>query len=140
MMNRMGNILYPEAFNANYIRAHLNFEIDLTSMLDRSGQKADFWGKYKQRLRFLDERKEKCVLKHDWFEELRQADGLYSMKFDKSQKNIRILFAFIEYNNVKYALLLSAFEEKDSKNKSQYSYSTGITIAQKRLEEVFNHD
>lgn len=139
-MNRMGNILYPEVFNAKYIRTHFDFEVDLTNMLERSGQRADFWGKYKQRLRFLDERKEKCVLKSDWFEELRQAKGLYSMIFDKSQKNIRILFAFIEYNKVKYALLLCAFEEKDNKKKSQYSYSTRIPIARKRLEEVLNND
>lgn len=65
---------------------YLNFEIDLTNLLERSGKKADFWGKYKQRLRFLDEKKEECVLKSDWFEVLRQTDGLYSMKFNKSQK------------------------------------------------------
>jgi len=140
MMNRMGNILDPEDFNAKYIRTHFDFEADLTSMLERSGQKADFWGKYKLRLRFLDERKEKCVLKSDWFEELRQAEGLYSMKFDKSQKNIRILFAFIACNKVKYALLLCAFEEKDNKKKSLYSYSKRIPIAQKRLKEVLDND
>lgn len=139
-MNRIGNILYPEVFNAKYIRTHFDFEVDLTDILERSGLKADFWGKYKQRLRFLDERKEKCVLKSDWFEELRQAEGLYSMIFDKSQKNIRILFAFIEYNKVKSALLLCAFEEKDNKKKSQYSYSMRIPIARKRLEEVLDND
>ncbi len=139
-MNRIGNILYPEAFNAKYIRTYFNFEIDLTNLLDRSGKKVDFWGKYRQRLRFLDERKEKCVLKSDWFEELKQTDGLYSMKFNKSQKNIRIFFAFIEYNSVKYALLLCAFEEKDNTNKSQNSYSAGIPVAQKRLKEVLDND
>lgn len=51
------------------------------------------------------------------------------------QKNIRILFAFIEYNKVKYALLLCVFEEK-----GQYSYSTGIPVAQKRLKEVLDND
>ena len=139
-MNRMGNIFYPEVFNAKYIRTHFDFEIDLTNMLERSGQKADFLGKYKQRLRFLDDRKEKCVLKSDWFEELKQADGLYSMIFDKSQKNIRMLFTFIEYKKVNYALLLCAFQEKDHKNKSQYCYSTKIPIARKRLEEVLAND
>lgn len=139
-MDRMGKIFYPEAFNSNYICTHFDFESDLTNLLERSGLKADFWGKYKQRLRFLDERKEKCVLKSDWFEELKQADGLYSMIFDKSQKNIRILFTFIRYNKVKYALLLCAFEEKDHKNKSKYSYSTRIPIARKRLEEVLTND
>lgn len=139
-MNRIGKILYPEAFNSKYIRTHFDFESDLTNMLERSGLKADFLGKYKQRLRFLDERKEKSILKQDWFEELKQADELYVMRFDKSQKNIRILFSFIEYNKVKYALLLCAFEEKDNKKKSQNSYSTGIPIARKRLEEVYYND
>lgn len=140
MMNRMGNILYPDVFRAKFIRTHPDFEADLKTMLDKSGHKTDFWCKYKQRLRFLDERKAKCFLKHDWFEKLKQADGLYSMRFDRSEKNIRILFAFIEYNNLEYALLLCAFEEKDSKNKSPNSYRTWTETARKRLEEVFDND
>jgi len=42
----------------------------------------------------------------------------------------------VEYKDVKYALLLYVFEEKDNKNKSQYSYNTAIPIAQNRLKEV----
>lgn len=81
-------------------------------------------------------------LKSDWFEKLKQADGLYAIKFNKSQSNIRILFAFIEIecNRLRYALLLCAFEEKDHKNMSQYSYSKYIPLAQKRLKEVINDD
>jgi len=109
-------------------------------MLERSGHKDDFRGKYRQRLQFLDNHQEKCILKSDWFEELKQADGLYTMKFNKSQKNIRILFTFIKYKGFKYALLLSAFEEKDNKNMSHYSYSAHIPLARKRIKEVIEDD
>ncbi|MDD3898412.1 MAG: hypothetical protein PHE82_05640 [Syntrophomonadaceae bacterium] len=139
-MSRLGEVLYPEVFKAKRIRTHWNFENDLQDILERSGHKADFWGKYKQRLQFLDDRQKECVLKSDWFEELKQADGLYSMKFNRSQKNIRILFAFIKYNKLKCALLLYAFEEKDNKNMSRYSYSTRIPLAQERLKEVMEDD
>ncbi len=139
-MGRLGDILYPEAFKAKYIKTHWDFEDDLQDILERSGQKADFWGKYRQRLQFLDDRQNACILRSDWFEKLKQADGLYSMKFNKSQKNIRILFTFIEYNKLKCALLLYAFEEKDDKNMSRYSYSTRIPMAQKRLKEVMEGD
>jgi len=139
-MSRLGEVLYPEVFKAKRIRTHWNFENDLQDILEKSGHKADFWGKYKQRLQFLDDRQKECVLKSDWFEKLKQADGLYSMIFNRTQKNIRILFTFIEYNKLKYALLLYAFEEKDNKNMSQYSYSTRIPLAQKRLKEVIGDD
>jgi len=108
--------------------------------LERSGFKDDFRGKYKQRLKFLDERQEKCILKKDWFEELKQTNGLYAMKFNKSQKNIRILFTFIKYKEIRYVLLLNAFEEKDHKNMSQNSHGKHIPLAQKRLKEVINND
>ncbi|MDD3894779.1 MAG: hypothetical protein PHU36_07155 [Syntrophomonadaceae bacterium] len=139
-MSQLGKIVYPEVFKAKYIMTHWDFENDLKDVLERSGQKNDFIGKYKQRLRFLDDRRDKCILKHDWFEELKQADGLYSIKFNNTQKNIRIIFTFIEYNEHKYALLLSAFAEKDKKKMSQYSYRKHIPLAQRRLREVIEND
>lgn len=134
-MNRLSKILYPEAFHTKYIRTHWDFESELKDLLERSGQKADFCGKYKLRLRFLDERKGKCTFKRDWFEKLKKANKLYSIKF-KDEKNIRIIFSFIEYRGCNYALLLHAFEEKDDKNKSRYSYDGAIPVAQQRLKEV----
>jgi len=133
----IGEVFYPEAFNSKHVKTHWDFENDLKSILERSGCEADFCGKYKQRLRWLDERQEQCTLKKDWFEKLKHAGGLFSMKFNKAQKNIRIVFAFANYKGVKYALLLFAFEEKDNKNKSQYSYDAAIPTAQNRLKEVF---
>jgi hypothetical protein len=58
--------------------------------LERSGKKDDFIGKYKMRLRFLDEYREKSVLKRDWFETLKHTNKLYAIKI-KDDKNIRIL-------------------------------------------------
>ena len=75
-----------------------------------------------------------------WFEKLKKADGLYAIKFDKSQKNIRILFAFINFKGEKYAILLYGFEEKDSKKQSKYSYHKAISVAQKSLGEVIKSD
>lgn len=139
-MDRLEKVVYPETFEGKHVREHWEFENDLKSILERSGHKADFWGKYQQRLQFLDNRQKECIIKSDWFEKLKQADGLYSMLFNKSQKNIRILFTFIECNKLKCALLLYAFEEKDNKNMSKYSYSTRIPLAKKRQQEVLKDD
>ncbi|NLB52891.1 MAG: hypothetical protein GX808_08125 [Syntrophomonadaceae bacterium] len=136
-MSHPGKILYPEAFKSKLILVHWEFENDLRSILEKSGHTGDFLGKYKQRLKLLDDMQKQCVLKNDWFENLRYANDIYCMKFNKSQKNIRILFAFVGNN---CALLLSAFEEKDNKKMSQDSYRKHIPLAQKRLKEVIADD
>jgi hypothetical protein len=135
-MSRLRKVLYPDVFNGKYILTHWDFEDDLKGILERSGRKADFWGKYKQRLRFLDERRTRCIQRSNWFEDLKHTEELYSMLFDRNEKNIRILFCFITYQKVQHALLLYAFEEKDNKKGSRYSYKKGIPVALKRLEEV----
>jgi len=135
-MSRLGKVHYPEAFNGEYIRTHWEFEQDLQKILEQSGHKADFWSKFKQRLKFLDERKRECVRKRDWFEKLKHEDDLYSLKF-KDKRNIRILFAFVAYENIEYAILLYPFEERGGKPKS-YGYEKASQIARKRLKEVVN--
>lgn len=135
-MNRIGKVLYPEAFHGKYIRTHWQFEDDLKGILERSGQKSNFTNKYKQRLRFLDERSKECVQRRSWFEKLRHVQDLWAIIFDKDEKNIRVLFSFVTLHGVEYAILLYVFEEKDRKTSSRYSYSSAIPIAQKRLEEV----
>ena len=134
-MNRWGKVLYPEAFKGSYIRTHWDYENDLKDILERSGKKDDFTSKYKMRLKFLDERRENCVQKRDWFEVLKYGNKLYAMKI-KDYKNIRIIFSFVEYKDIKYAVLLHAFEEKTGKRKSPTSYDTAIRVAQQRLKEV----
>lgn len=131
------NVLYPEEFRSSYIREHLKYENDLRELIERSGFREKFSGLYKQRLKYLEERHELCILKSDWFELLKHVDGeLYVAKF-KAQKNIRIIFCFIEYLGTKSVLLLYPFEEKKSgKSKSKDSYSDAITIALSRSKEV----
>lgn len=91
-------------------------------------------------MRYLEETKKNCILRSNWFEDLRRADQINAIRFDKNEKNIRILFSFIEYKGIQYAILLYAFEEKDNKNRSRTSYNTGIPIAEKRRKEVMEND
>lgn len=139
-MPNLGNIIYPQVFNSKYIRIHPGCENDLRKLLDRSGLEKDFWGKYRQRLRFLDERREGCLAKGDWFETLKNTGGLHAIKFNKSEKNIRIIFTFVKCKNCRFAVLLCAFEEKDRKRDSRYGYKTWIEVAQQRLKEVYHDD
>ena len=135
-------IFYPEEFKVNYIREHPHYEDDLKKLIDKSGFRDKFCGLYKQRLRFLDEHGGLITKKRDWFERLKHADGeLYAIKF-KAQKNIRVLFTFIEYQQVQYAVLLYPFEEKESKKKGKMktSYDAAIPIALERLKEVRGND
>ena len=131
-------IHYPFKLDHKYIKAHWAFEDDLRNILEKSGSKEDISGKFKQRLKYLEETKEKCSLRKAWFERLKQADVLYAMRFDRSQKNIRILFAFISSGKQQYAVLLHGFEEKESKKLSKFGYDKAISVALKRYEEVIN--
>lgn len=133
-MRSIEKVLYPRAFNSKYIRVHSLFEEELKAILEKSGHKPEFWPKYRQRLRHLDERKTKCILKQDWFEKLKHEDELYSIKI-KDEKNIRILFAFIAYKNIEYAILLYPFEEKEKKKKKS-SYEAAKPVARERLKEI----
>ena len=138
MTLKIAQIYYPFNFNNEYLKAHNNLEEDLKDILERSGFIEDFSGKYMQRLTYLEKAKEDCYKRRDWFEKLKVVKNLYSIKFNKSQKNIRILFSFVEFRGRKYAILLHAFEEKDNKNMSKYSYDKATPVALKRLEEVLN--
>lgn len=134
-------VLYPEEFKSAYIREYPSYENDLRELLERSGYKDEFCGKYKQRLMFLEEWNERCIQRRNWFERLKHVGKeLYSMKF-KTQKNIRILFVFKECKGVGYVILLYPFEEKnDKKMKGKDSYGAAIQIALKRLREVLAND
>lgn len=139
-MLKIGNIYYPSEFKKEYIKAHFNFEEDLKDLLEGSGFKEDFSGKYKARLTHLEMTKEGCTQRSAWFEKLKGVRDLYSIRFDKSQKNIRILFAFVAYKGEKFAVLLYVFEEKGNKRLSKQSYDKAIPVALKRLKEVTDND
>lgn len=129
------NVVYPDRFRSTFIREHPKFEDDLRKLIERSGVKDKFWGQYQNRLKFLDEHSELCSEKTDWFENLRYVgEELYAMRFS-NQKNIRILFVFIEYMQKQYAILLYPFQEKES-GKTKQSYKAAAPIALKRLNDI----
>ncbi|NSW92063.1 MAG: hypothetical protein HPY74_15575 [Firmicutes bacterium] len=134
-MDRICNIIYLKEFNTKRIRTHWDYEDDLIDVIEKSGFKDNFTGLYMNRLRFLEERMERCIGRVKWFEKLKYTEELYSIKID-SLKNIRILFAFVKYKGNKFAVLLYPFEEKNKKKGSGNSYQTAKIIALKRLKEV----
>lgn len=131
------NVLYPEELRSSRIKEHPGYENDLRKLIERSGFRDKFSGLYRQRLKYLEEHHKLCIRRGNWFELLKHVDvELYVAKF-KAQKNIRVLFCFIEYRGIEYAVLLYPFEEKKSgKSKGKESYSAAITIALSRLKEV----
>lgn len=127
----IGKILYPEKFHCNKIRTHPKFEEELKSILEKSGYKQRFIKLYRLRLKHLEQYWERCIDKKDWFELLKQASGLYSMRFNNGSKNIRILFKFTDFEKRQIALLLCTFEEKKTKD-----YSKAIEVANNRIEQI----
>ena len=128
-------VVYPAQFNSNFIREHPKYEDDLRKLIEKSGVKGKFLGQYKQRLRFLEDNSELCSQHTNWFELLRYAgEELYAMRF-KDQKNIRILFAFVDYMQTQYAVLLYPFQEKEKEGKKG-SYAAAIQVALERLREI----
>jgi hypothetical protein len=129
------NIIYPAAFNSTTIREHPKYEDDLKDLIEKSGVKNKFWGLYKQRLTFLKEHSELCTLRTAWFEQLKGYDGVLFSMIIKFEKNIRILFTFVEHEGTQYAILLYPFQEKES-GKKKDSYSGTAPIALKRLNDI----
>lgn len=139
-MEELCKVYYPNEFNSEVIKVHPNFEKELIGIIKKSGFENDFAGLYSNRLKELEKRMEDCIIRRNWFEKLKYTkEDLYSMIF-KSKKNIRILFAFINFKDKKYVVLLYSFEEKDNNKNSKNSYETAKLIALKRLEEVIHHD
>ncbi|KRQ86532.1 hypothetical protein ABG79_01741 [Caloramator mitchellensis] len=126
----IGNIIYPEQFNTHKILIHQKCQEELMDILEKSGFKQKFNSLYRQRLKFLEERGTECYQKFDWFEILKNTNGLYAMRF-KSLKNLRIIFKFTDDNRKNIAILLCSFEEKSKKD-----YKEAIVQANKRFEEI----
>ncbi len=138
-MSSLENVLYPKEYKSGYIKEHPKYKGELKDLIERSGFKDKFWNLYKNKLRWLEKERENCIERDNWFELLKYADGnIYSMIF-KTQKNIRILFGFVDLMGNQHAVLLHPFEEKDRK-KSGKCYRTAIPIAQARLWEVYKND
>ncbi len=125
-------ILYPDKYETNYILTYYSFNYELESLLSASGYVDVFRVKYFKGLRFLENLKKNCVGQRALFEELKESDGIYSMKL-KGEKNIRILFSFQKVENMEKVILYNCFEEKKTKD-----YKKGISIALERKKELFN--
>lgn len=138
-MNKIVEINYPSLYNSKYVQCLRKCNKDLQEILEKSGEKNIFWAKYTQRLKYLEKEKENCIFHPDWFESLNEMD-LYSMRFNKTKSNIRIIFTFVNIKGKKYALLLYAFTEKASSNSKKKSYREAIPIAYNRLKEVMTDD
>lgn len=131
-MGEIIELIYPEKFNMKNIQINSTCQDELKDILVGSGLENKFSSQFRQRLRHLEDTGRNCVLKKDWFESLKDADNIYSMKF-KLPKNIRILFTF---NGNKISILLCAFEEKGDKTKGKNSYKNNIEIALERINEL----
>lgn len=128
------NVIYPVEFRSTYVKEHLKYENDLREIIEASGFEGRFRGIYEQRLKYLERCRRLCTQRRGWFEQLKHVDEELYAIIIKSQKNIRILFCFMEYTEVEHAVLLYPFEEKEKgKRKSKDSYGDAITIAMSRL-------
>lgn len=104
-------------------------EDELITILTGSGLEGKFMSQFRQRIKFLETHGRNCIQKTDWFEKLKEANDIYSMRF-KLPKNIRILFT-IRANKI--SILLCSFEEKGSNKKGKNGYSQNIEVAITRL-------
>lgn len=130
-MEKYNNIYeYPTGRKIGYIYAHTKLTKDLQKILQKSGYENEFGKKFLLRLDFLKAKREKCIIKSEWFECLKGSDGLFSMKIPGA-KNIRILFALVKLNEMSKCVLLCGFEERRTKD-----YNNAILSAKKRLNEI----
>ena len=128
-MDRIDIIKYPEKHGIQNVYVEINFEENLKDIIECSGNKQKFAALYKQRLKYLDENLEKCILYNEWFEKLVDADPFYSMRFNKFSGNPRILFCFTKHFGKKIAILCHCFCEK----KGSKDYARNIKIAKNIL-------
>lgn len=128
--NLLNIIVYPELYNSEYILVYDTFNLELSKLLEKSGNIEDFSSKYNKCLRFLENLQHKCVESSNNFEELKNTNSLYSMKI-KNKQNIRILFFFDSIKSKEKVILLNCFMEKSKKD-----YIKNIAIAQIRRDEI----
>lgn len=130
-MDLLRKVYYPIQFFSKKIFCHPKFENDLRNLLEKSGFEGKLKPLFKQRLDFLEERMEMCTYKRDWFEKLKNTDDLFAIRFNKKNKNIRIIFTFTYSSKKQIVVLLCNFEEKVKKD-----YSKAIDLATKRRADM----
>lgn len=143
MKYNIGVVVYPTEFSSNYIYiVEPIFNEALSEILERSGRKEPIKAMFKQRLRFLEERKHEVFQKRDWFENPKKHKGICFMKIKDNNLNIRISFKMITYKSKQYAILISAFTETKKSTAKTDSHASHITSIQDiivRLEEVLEN-
>lgn len=106
--NKILNLNYPLSIKSDFIAAlYPSVENELKTIIEKSGQKKVLIAQLKQRLDYLENYKEKCVLHNQWFENYKKNDWLYCLKVKNRDVNLRIYFSFI----ADYAIFLHAFTE-----------------------------
>ena len=126
MFRRMaGMITFPRLPN---IKMHHDCYEDLVRLI-HDNEKPDFIAAYTSRINFLSQNIGKETLYHKaWFEVLKNAQGLRSIRFMKF-RNLRILYIVEEEK----AFLLLAFEERQGHKNTEYAKF--VDSALQRLKE-----
>jgi hypothetical protein len=131
---KVSKVLYPDFFNSDYIIAYSEVNEELKELIGLSGYKEEFTRKFRRTLIMLENLKRNCI-KQKSFERLIKNGDIYSIRLI-GKKNIRILFMFTYDCGREVVVLLYAFEEKDNKSKSKYSYNSAIEIAKDRINKI----
>ena len=128
---RIANIDYPVVFRGG-VFCHPEFIEDFRDILERSGLKGVVAAKFLKQLEFLDVNGRNAPTLHsEWFEQLANMDGLYSIRI-KCKASIRILFDFFQEKPV----LLCCFLKTARAQAGANSYQAAKPIAQRRFREL----
>ena len=108
---------------------HPDLVQDLVSCIAKTGCELKFFSLFMARLKYLRDQGVNAV-RHEEFEILTKATGIFSMHLTGKGFNIRILYSF---SPDKIPVLLIGFFKRDGKKKTDYTQY--IPLAQQRLSE-----
>lgn len=141
MKQNISKIVYPIEFQSSFVVCVYPLFIEsFKKILDESGREPYVAKMFEQRLQYLNEHKQESFLRPRWIEKLGKHKDVYSLRIIDKDLNIRIPFTFYTYQKKPYAVLLSAFLEKNKSRAKSYSYDSEITLIKpiiNGLEEVF---
>lgn len=143
MKHRVGTVIYPSEFNSDYIRSiEPSFSDALSDIIEKSGRIAHIKAMFKQRMEFLETRRNDVFQKRDWFENPKKYKGICFIKIKDNNLNIRISFKMLTFKDKQYAILISAFTEtkkSTSKTDSHKSHIDSIKYLIDNIEEVLEN-
>ena len=141
MKQNISKIVYPLEFQSRFVVCVSPLFIrSFEKILEGSGRKEHVVKMLEQRLRFLEERKHEAYERSQWIKKLSWKKGMYCLRIADKDLNIRIPFVFHTYQGRTYAVLLSAFLEKNKASAKKNSYAKEFTLIEpviNELEEVF---